>query len=81
MHAKDLLDLIRARVEEPVVHCAFELLGEIIVTERIRLSEYLRSDRGLGVSQVLEAFSLDRILADAGSIATRGMKLARITIL
>lgn len=77
-HAQEIMDAIRLRQPEAAADWAFDLTGERVAKEGLKLAEYLRPAQGTPVSEVLQKFSLEKIMAEAESIAPKFCQLLRL---
>ncbi|KAJ7840189.1 hypothetical protein B0H14DRAFT_2245794, partial [Mycena olivaceomarginata] len=68
-HGHELLDLIRLRQPEMVAQWISKAAGSILAEEGAKLAQLLRPPQHQSVTVILQSFSLERILADAESIA------------
>ena len=77
-HGEAILNSIRARHPNLANTWAVNVSGEILAQEGKRLANYLRPSKGTLVSDVLENFSLERILSEAERIAPTLCQILRL---
>jgi len=68
-HGDAILNNIRARQPDLTIQWAVNVSGEILAEEGQRLANYLRPAADRGMSDILQKFSLEKIMADAERIA------------
>lgn len=73
----ELLDAMRQRQPEIVEDWATNATGDLIAKEGIKLAEHFRPERKARITDVLEDFSLERMLSDAEEIAPTLCKVLR----
>jgi hypothetical protein len=76
-HAPELLYLMRKRQPETINHWVVETAAEILAEEGKRIADYLRPEQGEKVSEVLERFDLQKILAEVEELAPTLCKFLR----
>jgi hypothetical protein len=76
-HGQDILDKMRAKRPDVLNEWAIEVTGDIIAEEGKKLAAYLRPAQGCAVSDVLENFSLDKIMHVSEEIAPNFVRLLR----
>lgn len=72
-----LLDSIRSRQPAMANEWAVKITGKILAQEGEMLAEHLRPEQGRRVTDILDAFSLERLLADAERLAPSLCELLR----
>jgi len=72
-----LLDSIRSRQPAMANEWAVKITGKILAQEGEMLAEHLRPEQGRRVTDILDAFSLERLLADAERLAPSLCQLLR----
>ena len=76
-HGEDILNNIRARQPDLVTQWAINMSGEILAQEGQWLANYLRPGADRKTSDVLQEFSLEKIMAEAEHIAPTLCQLLR----
>lgn len=76
-HGDAILNAIQKRQPDLVRKWAIDLTGEILAEEGQKLAQYLRPEDGQKTSSTLEEFSLERIMADAETLAPNLCSLLR----
>jgi len=76
-HSEAILNNIRARQPDLATQWAVNVSGQILAEEGQRLANYLRPAADRGMSDVLQKFSLEKIMADAEHIAPTLCNLLR----
>jgi hypothetical protein len=76
-HGDAILNNIRARQPGLAIQWAVNVSGEILAEEGQRLANYLRPTADRGMSDVLQKFSLEKIMAEAEHIAPTLCNLLR----
>jgi len=76
-HSEAILNNIRARQPDLATQWAVNVSGQILAEEGQRLANYLRPAADRGMSDVLQKFSLEKIMANAEHIAPTLCNLLR----
>jgi hypothetical protein len=76
-HGDDILNSIRARQPDLVKQWTLKVSGEILAQEGQKLANYLRPAIDAQVSEILQSFSLERIMSDADTLAPTLCELLR----
>lgn len=77
-HGNAIMNAIRSRQPDMVKEFALDLTGELLAEEGQKLAEFLRPSQGQTTSDVLEQFSLERIMSEAEVIAPSLCKMLRL---
>jgi hypothetical protein len=76
-HGRDVLDKMRAKRPDILNGWAIEVTGDILAEEGKKLASYLRPAQGRAVSDILENFSLDKIMRVSEDVAPNLVRLLR----
>jgi hypothetical protein len=68
-HGEEILNSIRARQPDLASRWAVDVSGEILAQEGQKLANYLRPEKDAKISNILQSFSLERIMSDIETIA------------
>jgi hypothetical protein len=74
---RDLLESMHQRQPKVVQAWAIKTTGKMLARKSSRLAEHLRPQQNRGISNLLEEFSLIRIMSDAEEIAPTLCELLR----
>jgi hypothetical protein len=76
-HGDDILNSICAHQPDLVKQWTLKVSGEILAQEGQKLANYLRPTIDAQVSEIIQSFSLERIMSDADTIAPTLCELLR----
>ncbi|KZP19859.1 hypothetical protein FIBSPDRAFT_892436 [Athelia psychrophila] len=76
-HSNTILNEIRAQQPDLVKDFALEVTGDVLAAEDFQLAKFLQPEQGCSISDVLEQFSLERIMSEAEVIVPSLCKLLR----
>ena len=77
IHGEAILNNIRARQPDLIAQWAVGVTGEVLAEEGQRLADYLRPDDNQSTSELLQKFSLDRIMSESKQIAPNLCEMLR----